>query len=102
MRDDKADENEKAQSRAGLLGSLKRLSIGRKRSSRHDSEGSKTSHKRTFSGGSDRKQMEAERALERLELERKEYEQNRRSLQGRRASVISHHQQTPERKEWFD
>jgi G protein-coupled receptor GPR1 len=59
-------------------------------------------HKRTFSGGSDRRHMEAERAHERLALERADYEQNRKSLQERRASVISQQQAAPARKEWFD
>ncbi len=66
-------------------------------------------HSRTFSGGSDRRHLEAERAHERLALERAEYEANRKSLNERRASVLSTHlpsstspAKKPERKEWFD
>lgn len=60
-------------------------------------------HKRTFSGRSDRKVLEAESARERLALERADYELNRQSLQETRASVISAQSPpTPERKEWFD
>lgn len=55
--------------------------------------------------------MEAERAAERLALERQDYEQNRRSLQDRRVSVVSQQHGSiagvvsspeKERKEWFD
>lgn len=61
-------------------------------------------HKRAFSGGSDRKVLEAERAHERLALERADYELHRRSLQETRSSVIGSQSSpsTPERKEWFD
>nr|OQO30483.1 hypothetical protein B0A51_01712 [Rachicladosporium sp. CCFEE 5018] len=46
-------------------------------------------HKRTFSGGSDRKAKESEQAHERLALERADYEKQGPSLTERRASVIS-------------
>ena len=106
--DEKELEGENSQSRTGLLSSLKSWTMSRKRSRARGSEamgGSKrssTTHRRTVSGGSDRKQLEAERAQERLALERAEYEQNRHSLQERRLSVVSQQQATPERKDWFD
>ncbi|KAK3691808.1 G protein-coupled receptor gpr1 [Vermiconidia calcicola] len=101
------DEKERSESQAGLLGSLKRWSIVRKLSSPRGSDASAATaavsarptvpHKRTFSGGSDRRFLDAERAHERLALERAEYEQNRQSLQDKRSSVVS-----KDRKEWFD
>lgn len=105
-------ENEKSQSQTGLLASLKRWSLSRKGSSPRQSEGSVTvprpiRHRRTRSGGSDRKHLEVDRAHERLALERAEWEQNRRSLHERRESVIEEkqaagQQPAPERKEWWD
>ena len=111
--DEKEAEGSRSQSQAGLLASLKRWSLSRKSNSPRGSEAENAAlpsptrpsmpHKRTFSGGSDRKQLEAERAHERLALERAEYEQNRRSLQERRASVIDQQaRKTSERKEWFN
>ena len=48
--------------------------------------------------------LEAERAHERLALERADYELHRRSLQETRSSGIGSQSSpsTPERKEWFD
>ena len=53
--------------------------------------------------------MEADRAHERLKLEREDYEMNRRSLQERHVSVVSQQPaakdgkgEEKERKEWFD
>ena len=49
--------------------------------------------------------MQAERAAERLALERADYERQHASLQERRASVISQlqpQQQQPGTKDWFD
>ena len=110
--DEKDEGDEKSQSHTGLRGSLKRWSMSLKGSSPRGSDTSgapqvsaraAVTHKRTFSGGSDRKHREAEAAYERLALERADYENNRRSLQERRASVISQLQHAPpERKEWFD
>ena len=118
-------EKEKSPSQLGILASLKRwsLSLTNRSSSSEPSTGTAAppptanttarptqSHKRTFSGGSDRKHLEAERAHERLMMERADYEQNRRSLQERRASVISGRQQQQQKaegdnekgREWFD
>ena len=100
-------------SNTGLLASLKRWSMSLTGGSPRGSESSgtgqamqrqSTSHKRNYSGGSDRKHMEADRAHERLMLERAEYEQNRRSLQERRQSALSEQkrQAGDARKEWFD
>ena len=107
--DEKELEDENLQSRTGLLRSLKSWTMSRKRSGPRESEASggrskrsSTTHRRTFSGGSDRTQLEAERAQERLALERAEYEQNRHSYQERRLSVISQQPAAPKRKEWFD
>lgn len=115
------DDEEASGSRTGLLSTLKRWSLGRMSSSPRGSDASDpkrtksgstirpTPHKRTFSGGSDRKQMEAELAAERLALERRDYEKNRRSLQERGSNVISQQHVVgtaalpdKERKEWFD
>lgn len=112
-------EKEKSTSHTGLIASLKRWTLTRRKHSspwagggssatRTSSAGRPSaslsrSHQRTFSGGSDRRHREAELAHERLALERADYEANRRSLQERRASVIS--QQAPASpggKEWFD
>ena len=104
-------DDDKRQSQAGLLSSLKRWSVSHIRSSPHASAGSAAPsstravppHVRTFSGGSDTKHLEAERAHERLALERAAYEQNRRSSQERRASLISQMQKSQlGKKEWFD
>lgn len=95
-------EYEKSQSQAGLLASIKKYSFSQRSSKRPPSTSSSRptiTHKRTFSGGSDRRAREAERAHERLALERREYEENRNAMQERRASVISARPQT---KEWFD
>ncbi|KAK6429073.1 G protein-coupled receptor gpr1 [Oleoguttula sp. CCFEE 5521] len=54
-----------------------------------DSARPSVGHKRTFSGGSDRKTKESEQAHERLALERADYEKQRPSLTERRVSVIS-------------
>ncbi|RMY72025.1 hypothetical protein D0862_14521 [Hortaea werneckii] len=114
---------EKSNSRAGLLSSLKRWSISTSKGpSPRGSEASvpppstttlpaaplsqeripktpphrrpTTSHRRAYSGGSDRRHLEAERAHERLAMERadKQQQQHRLSLQEerrRRASGIS-------------
>ena len=103
--------DEKSQSQTGILGTLRRWSVSLKGSSPRGSEVSTATprptrtvvtHKRTHSGGSDRKHLEAERAHERLALERAEYDLNRRSLQERRVSIISQPvQTTPGRKEWY-
>ena len=108
---------EKNASQTGLLASIKRWSLSLTGQSPRGSESSGTMapppsavtsrpsvpHKRTFSGGSDRKHLEAERAHERLAMERAEYEQNRKSLQERRASVISAGKAQPgKRKDWFE
>ena len=106
---------EKSSSQTGLLASLKRWSLSLTGQSPRGSESSgagapplsasttraSVPHKRTYSGGSDRKHLEAERAHERLAMERAEYEQNRRSLQERRASVVSGKSQRGG-KDWFD
>jgi G protein-coupled receptor GPR1 len=107
--DEKDTDDEKLRSR--LLSSLRRWSLSRKRLTLRGSNASggkpvrpTMTHKRTYSGGSDRKEMEAERAHERLVLERAAYEQNRRSFQERRLGAISQQRTAPgkERKEWFD
>lgn len=102
-------EKEKTQSQAGLLGSVsfKRWSTSRKTSNQRTSTSSSrpVSHRRAASGGSDRHVMQAERAAERLALERADYERQHASLQERRASVISQlqpQQQQPGTKDWFD
>lgn len=62
-----------------------------------------SSHRRAFSGGSDQKKLEAERAYERLAMEQAEYHEKRKSFQENRASLIgTGGPPTPERKEWFD
>lgn len=129
------DREEKRDSKAGLLRTIKRwsLSILGKNPSPRPSEASikppgtaplprtRTSappmHRRTRSGGSDRRVMQAEQAQERLALERADYERHRTSLQERRASVVSapkaegkEIQASPplpsppptQRKEWWD
>jgi G protein-coupled receptor GPR1 len=120
-RADEVDDETVGSGETGLFAKLKDWTMRRKQPS---SRGSDTStapaasssrprpkvnpHMRTFSGGSDRRHLEVERAHERLALERAEYEQNRRSLQERRASVISGQQQSAspavkkERKDSFD
>ncbi|KAK5165605.1 G protein-coupled receptor gpr1 [Saxophila tyrrhenica] len=90
-------------SQTGLLASLKRWATKSKRSSSETVGSSVKPHKRTYSGGSDRRHLEAERAAERLALERAEYDANRKSLNERRTSVISQSKKAPlGRKEWFD
>ena len=113
----RADGEAKSVSQTGLLSTLKGWSLSLKGQSPRGSESEgppapppsaattrpSIPHKRTYSGGSDRKYLEAERAHERLAMERAEYEANRRSLQERRASVISGEQKSvAERKDWFD
>lgn len=112
-------EQERTQSisQTGLLASLKRWSLSITGQSPRGSQSDGTiapppsaattrpsiPHKRTYSGGSDRKHLEAERAHERLAMERAEYEANRRSFQERRVSVVSGGSQpVASRKEWFD
>ncbi|KAI6880206.1 hypothetical protein KC360_g7405 [Hortaea werneckii] len=121
---DPSDMGEKSSSRAGLLSSLKRWSISTsKGASPRGSEASvpppsttttpalqpqdrtpkrvpqrrpTTSHRRAYSGGSDRRHLEAERAHERLAMERadqqQQQQQHRLSLQEerrRRTSGVS-------------
>ncbi len=106
--------DEKNASQTGLLARIRRW-VGRGRQgSKQSSEGEgeegattlgrpKIAHKRQYSGGSDRRHLEAERAAERLAMERAEYEANRRSLNERRTSVVSQSQKPPAgRKDWFD
>lgn len=60
------------------------------------------SARRTFSGGSDRRQLEAQRAYERLALERAEYEENRKNCERAWSSVKTGDNTGPlERKDWF-
>lgn len=118
--------NEKSQSRARLLTSLKRWSLSIRTSSPRGSDVSGAAtvaaaapvvaqrvrpvvHRRVRSGGSDRRHLEAERAHERLVAERADYERQRRSLQGRRSSVMevgigsgSSPPREERRKEWWD
>ena len=121
QRDEKEDDTDRTPSQAGMLNPFKRWSMSYKHSSPRGSEGSagepgiarpKTAHRRAYSGGSDRKALEADRAHERLALEREDYERNRRNLQVRQASVMSQHasegkgsrkeSRRGSRKEWFD
>lgn len=97
------------QAQGGFWAPLRKLSVSLKLSSNRSSDSSAATrmtpvHKRTYSGGSDRRHLEAERAYERLALERAEYEKNRHSLHERRSSVIAEQQQQhlPVRKEWFE
>ncbi|KAK4494598.1 hypothetical protein PRZ48_013954 [Zasmidium cellare] len=125
LSDDLPGDEKRNSSQSGLLNSLKRfsLSVTGKGNSPRRSEISLKSpapapttpsrvrtapamHRRTHSGGSDRRILAAERAQERLEMERRDYQQNRRSLNERRTSVMSQQDQplpppTP-RKEWWD
>lgn len=108
--DEEEDEEAAQKVDKGFFGSLRKWSNFRKLSSPRGSDASvpksdrQVIHKRAYSGGSDRKQLEAERAHERLALERADFELNRRSLQDTRQSVISQQPVAPEkeRKEWFD
>ncbi|KAM3424465.1 hypothetical protein BST61_g6469 [Cercospora zeina] len=108
---------EDGSSQSGLLNSIKRwsMSVTGQASTHKPSNASLTPavqspprakppmHRRARSGGGDRRVLQAEQAQERLARERADYEQNRKSLQERRTSVISTLQQTqPERKEWWD
>ncbi|KAK5110690.1 hypothetical protein LTR85_000751 [Meristemomyces frigidus] len=118
-------EDERAQSQAGLLASLKKWSISLKGSSPRPSGTTSqvsvtpssahlrpaVTHKRQHSGGSDRKQAEVDLAHQRLAMERADWERNRRKFQERRTSAVSMNlaqqageQQvaSPERKEWWD
>ena len=115
---EKPDDDPKSQSRAGLLSSLKRWSMSMKGQSPRGSDASVSTpvpppmprpivHRRAHSGGSDRRYLEAERAHERLAAERKDYEQQRRSLQERRESYVSMqnaagNSPAKDRKEWWD
>ncbi|EME40471.1 hypothetical protein DOTSEDRAFT_74146 [Dothistroma septosporum NZE10] len=101
---------EKRESRAGLISTIKRwsTSISGSKSSPRPSEASlqtpptttsttttKTRpsapamHRGTHSSGSDRRVMQAEQAQERLALERADWERHRQSFQERRTSVVS-------------
>ncbi|KAK3114012.1 G protein-coupled receptor gpr1 [Teratosphaeriaceae sp. CCFEE 6253] len=108
-------DRERTRSQAGLLNAVKRWSLNRNDSDspRHSEVSTSTgggpanarplSHRRTHSGGSDRKQLETERAHERLALERAEWRANARSLAQRRESMhISSQPASPTRKEWWD
>lgn len=122
-------EKRASSSESGLLNSIKRWSMsisGRggataaanNNNSPHESRASipaatpKRSapmHRRTHSGGGERRMMEAERAHERLQMERADYHAHRTSYNERRTSVISGNalQQeaqpsSPQRKEWWD
>jgi len=107
--------SEKSPSQAGLLSSLKRWSMSRKSSTSPRASASIRpapksgplrpgfGHKRTFSGGSDRRTREAEAAYERLALERADFQRQRPSLNERRQSVISQVQtQRSPTKDWWD
>ncbi|PIA89451.1 hypothetical protein CB0940_07174 [Cercospora beticola] len=112
---EKPDENT---SQNGLLNSIKRwsMSVTGQASTHKPSNASipggvqsparakPPMHRRTRSGGSDRRILQAEQAQERLARERADYEMHRKSLQERRTSIISEQQQQtlPERKEWWD
>ena len=112
-------EKGKEGSQMGLLASLKRWSVSLITSSSSSPRPSQSStahsamtartivaNKRTrSSGGSAQKIREAERAHERLAMERADWETNRRSFHERRASAISVQYvaiSSPERKEWWD
>lgn len=126
LSDNLPGDEKRNSSQSGLLNSLKRFSLsvtGKGNSPRRSEISLKPStapgpttpsrvrtapamHRRTHSGGSDRRILAAERAQERLEMERRDYQQNRRSLNERRTSVMSQQDQplpppTP-RKEWWD
>lgn len=103
--------SEKSPSQAGLLSSLKRWSMSRKSSNSPRASTSVRSgpsrpgfgHKRTFSGGSDRRTKEAELAYERLAMERAGFQRQRPSLNERRQSIMSQVQvQRSPTKEWWD
>ncbi|KAK6392927.1 hypothetical protein LTR65_003010 [Meristemomyces frigidus] len=136
--DERAQSQAQSQSQVGLLAALKkRWSAGFGGSSSNKGasprgSGSQVStvtvsashtprplvsaHKRTHSGGSDRKQAEVELAHQRLAMERADWERNRRSFQERRTSAVSmslqqqglqggveqQQQVSPERREWWD
>ena len=107
--------DEKRPSQAGVLNAVKRWSFTRTSSNspRHSEVSASTaggpprarplSHRRTHSGGSDRKHLEIERAHERLALERAEWQANARNLEQRRESMVGPQQPaSPSRKEWWD
>ena len=114
-------ENEKGQSQAGLLASIRRWSISLRTGSRGSSQLSEalaasgvqrrpTVHNRTRSGGSDRTNMEADRAHQRLKLERAEYEKSKQSMdEARRSwgepvdnSAIGSPRAENKAKDWWD
>ncbi|KAF2162524.1 hypothetical protein M409DRAFT_69101 [Zasmidium cellare ATCC 36951] len=128
---DLTGDEKRNSSQSGLLNSLKRFSLsvtGKGNSPRRSEISLKTPsapgaapgpttpsrvraapamHRRTHSGGSDRRILAAERAQERLEMERRDYHQHRGSLNERRTNVMSQQEQPPPpaqtpRKEWWD
>ncbi|KAK1050294.1 G protein-coupled receptor gpr1 [Friedmanniomyces endolithicus] len=112
--DRQAGDAEKNSSQAGLLNVVKRWSQRRTDSNstrQTQSAGSvdgssrarPLSHRRTQSGGSDRKHLEFEHAHQRLALERAEWQANARNLEQRREGLDGLPQvPSPTRKEWWD
>lgn len=108
--------DEKTESTAGILTSIKRWSMSKSSKSSQTQEDvpqysltpppptKRIQHRRVNSGRSDRRMMEAERAQERLALERAEFaKQQRSSWQSRHGSELSVQQQLPSpSKEWWD
>lgn len=109
-------KGETSDSTTGILTSIKRWSMSKSsKSSQTQEDGprhpstppppKRISHRRLNSGRSDRKVMEAERAQERLALERAEFaKQQQKSWQGRQGSEPFEQQQhlSPPTKEWWD
>ncbi|KAK0934993.1 G protein-coupled receptor gpr1 [Friedmanniomyces endolithicus] len=112
--DGQTGDTEKSSSQAGLLGAVKRWSQRRTDSdsmrqtqSAASLDGSSRvrplSHRRTLSGGSDRKHLEIEHAHQRLALERAEWQANARNLEQKREEVAGLPAvPSPTRKEWWD
>jgi len=112
--DKQAGDAEKSSSQAGLLNVVKRWSQRRTDSnstrqthSAGSVDGSSRarplSHRRTQSGGSDRKHLEIEHAHQRLALERAEWQADARNLEQRQEGLDGLPQvPSPTRKEWWD
>ncbi|KAK5745976.1 G protein-coupled receptor gpr1 [Elasticomyces elasticus] len=106
---DQSRNTQQGESQTGFLNVMKRWSMVRNDSNSPSASMSgpprtrPLSHRRTHSGGSDRKHLEIEHAHERLALERAEWQANARNLEQRRESLAPVPlSPATARKEWWD
>ena len=113
---DGSDKGEQQGIQAGLLGNVKRWSLDQQSrgngspSSKRLSQGSDSlagrqrppSHRRTHSGGSDRKRRETQMAHDRLALERADWQANRQNLEKRKRVAADAGEGHTRERQWWD